>query len=162
MQKKIRFWAAAMVFSVVLLLFSSCHQSGRATEDLLNEFLLLYGASEGSIYTSKAKEYEKGALPDGMADLLFLEENGENALALCTEYAIYLSPSFSGGEVGFFRCKSEADALRVRKMLNARINRLQQSAWQTSTAILFTYGLDTVLVCLPDAELARQICARLY
>ena len=154
-----------IIFAVMLICtfpFSSCAREQRGTRDLLSDFLALYGAESGSIYASGAAEHSDEYLSRELADTLYLEENEENALFLCKEYAIYLSPSFSGGEIGFFRAKSYADATRVREMLQARMERLLYAEAVTSTAFLLTYGQDTVLVCLPEPELARKICDSLY
>lgn len=157
------FWTVFFAFVLVFSLpFSSCGGEKRGTRELLSDFLALYGAEGGSIYTSGAQEHNGEYLTEEKADLLYLEENGENALFLCKEYALYFSPSFSGGEVGFFRTESRADAVRVQQMLQARILRLERSGAVTGTAFLLTYGQDAVLICLPNAELAREICDRLY
>lgn len=162
MQKRGYLCSFSAVILAFALLFSSCGSERRGTRELLTEFLTLYGAEDGSIYASGAAEYSNEYLTREMADLLFLEEDGENALFLCKEYAIYLSPSFSGGEIGFFRAKSRADAVRVQEMLRGRISRLERSGAVAGTAFLLTYGQDAVLICLPNSELAREICERLY
>ena len=107
MQRFLRFFG---LLTAVLLL-SSCGSHTVSVTALMDEFCMAYGSMPaGKFYHSSAREWEAGYLSHALSDALFLEENGENALSLCSEYAIFLSSSFGGGEIAFLTCQGQADA----------------------------------------------------
>ena len=145
-----------------LFLFTACGGAARSTRDLLTEFLALSGIQQkGKIYTSDAPAYSEERLSNELADLLYQEANGENALSLCTEYSICMFPSWEGGELAFFRCRNAADAARVCEMASERLARLR-FLLQKEEGFIARHGNDVVLIYLPNAENAQDILNRLY
>ena len=153
--------ACALLLLLSLLALTGCGGGKQDTRTMLADFLEEYGAKGGTVYASGREAHSPEHMTDRTAALLFADAGGENPLALCTEYAIYLSPDFSGGEIGFFRCRSGADAARVRHTLSARLARLVRLLGM-SDARLLCYGNDTVLLALPDTARAEQIIERIF
>lgn len=147
------------------LLLSSCAGRAAAPACLLTDFCAAYGdMPSGQVYRSGAAEWEKAYLSPALSDSLFLEDNGENAFSLCTEYAIFLSSSFEGGEICFLTCAGREAAARVAEMCAARLARVKQArpgAAILRDACVLRRGHTVVLLLLPDNSRAKEICERL-
>lgn len=119
----------------------------------------------GQAYVSDAAEWEEGYLSPALAEALFAQENGEDAFALCTEYAIFLSSSPTGGEIAFLRTAGTDDAQRVADMCTTRIARVRrvtpQAAILTDACVL-REGRTVILLLMPDNARAKEICRELY
>lgn len=157
---------ASFFLLLCLTVLHGCGGTRADTRELLGQFCEEYAMlPDGKIYASEAQAWEGEAVPSELPDLLFLEGNGENALSLCREYAIYLATSYTGGEIGIFRCDNSADALRVTEMCTARLARLfhlQADSPLCKDACVLRYGNDIVLLFLPDNAAARTLCDRIF
>ena len=153
-------------FSVLLLLctalLAGCGADNRACCDLLENFSEKYEYfPSGHTYHAGAAEWEEGVLPADMADILFTEDTGENAFSLCTDYAIFLSSAYGGGEIAFLRAKNRADARRLSEMCAARITRVSRvmpGAAILQDACVLRRGLLVVLLLTPNNAEAKSIC----
>ena len=156
---------ACLLVLPLCLLLSACTHQPLSPGALLSDFVTMYdGMPAGQIYRSGAAEWETGYLSPTLADALFLEDNGENALSLCTDYAIYLCSSLEGGEVAFFTCASRGDAARVAAMCGARLSRMRQikpGATILQDACVLHHGLTVALLALPENNRAKETCERL-
>lgn len=116
---------------------------------------------DGRIFYAGAEEWEEGAMPADMAGILFTEDNGENAFPLCTDYALFLSSSYGGGEILFLRAADRADAVRLSEMCSARLARFARilpNAPVLTDACVLREGNTVVLLLLPDNGRAKLIC----
>jgi hypothetical protein len=156
---------ACLLLLPIPLLLSACTQQPVSPAALLSDFCAAYGSMPaGQVYRAGAAEWEEGYLSPALIDALFLEDNGENALSLCTDYAIYLSSSFEGGEIAFFTCANRGDAARVADMCGARLSRIRQikpTAAILQDACVLHRGCTVVLLLLPENNHAKGICERL-
>lgn len=160
---KRKFFLLSAVLLAALLLFA-CGRTP-APSALFEEFCKAYGdMPAGQVYRSSAREWEKGYLSPVLAEALFLEDNGENAFSLCSEYLVFLSTSFEGGEIAFLSCKGSADAVRIAEMCASRIARVRQvkpGSAMLQEACVLRSGNTVALLMLPDNARAREICDRL-
>lgn len=151
---------------IIMLPLSACMHTTETPQELLTRFCTTYSnMPAGQTYLSSAAEWEEEYLSKALADSLFLEDNGENAFSLCRDYAIFLSSSFEGGEIAFFRCAGRDDAMRVAEMCTARIARVKQvkpGAAITENACVLHHGSYVILLLLPDNIQAREICKRIF
>ena len=154
----------AVVFLLLLsvLFLSGCADGGRPCADLLSDFCREYGELTDALrYCAGAEEWEGEAMPADMADILFAEDNGENAFSLCTDYAILLLPDATGGEIAFLRAGSRADAALLSEMCLSRLSRMLRTlpnAPVLTGACVMRRGRTVVLLMLPDNERAKSIC----
>ena len=143
-------------------LLAGCAGSRRSCFELLKEFTEKYGdMPSGQRYRADSEEWEEGAMPADMADILFTEDNGENAFSLCTDYAIFLSSSYGGGEIAFLRAESAGDARRLSEMCAARLERARRALPDAEVgegACVVQNGTLVILLMLPENERARSIC----
>lgn len=133
---------------------------------LLTRFCESYPSlPDGRMYASEAAVYEPEAMPERLAELLYQEENGENALSLCIDYAVYLSDSYTGGEIGIFRGRNRAAAEEIAQMCEERLlrfRRLLPDSPVCKEACVVCYGNVVVLLLLPDNVAARELCDRIF
>ncbi len=159
-----RIFSALSAVLLAALLLASCG-SAPPPEALLQAFCEAYtDLPAGQVYHSGRQEWEEGYLSPTLADALFLEDNGENAFSLCSEYAIFLSSSFEGGEIAFLSCTGGEDSVRVAEMCAARLGRVKQvrpGCTILQGACVLRSGSTVVLLMLPDNARAREVCDRL-
>ena len=152
--------AFVLLFPLILSL-SACGGGGASPSHLMAEFCRIYTALPvGQVYQSGTAEWEAGYLSPALSDALFSEDNGENALSLCHEYAIFLASSFEGGEIAFLRCGSQEDAARVGEACLDRIKRVRQARPQAEIvkdACVLRYGRTVVLLLLSDNVAAKKV-----
>ena len=145
-----------------ITLLTGCGGSRRSCREFLGDFSRLYGEMpSGYVYCAGREEWEEEALPFDMAEILFGEDNGENAFSLCVDYAIFLSSSFDGGEIAFLRADSQADASRLAEMCAARIERARRALPDAKIgegACVVRGKTLVILLMLPDNEHAKTIC----
>lgn len=150
-----------LLFLTVILL-TGCGGDERPCADLLGDFCAQYGdLPSGQSYFAGAEEWEAGAMPPDMADILFTEDNGENAFSLCTDYAIFLSSSYGGGEIAFLRAEGRGDAARLAEMCASRLARVTRALPDGEIgqgACVVQKGYTVVLLLLPDNGRAKEIC----
>ena len=155
----------ALLFLCTILL-AACAGAGKPCSDLLQDFCREYeNLPTGHCYYREAEEWEKEALPTDMASILFTEDNGENAFSLCTDYAIFLSSAYGGGEAAFLRADSQGDALRLTEMCTARIARVGHTLPGTPItqgACVLRHGPYVVLLMMPNNEEAKEVCHALF
>lgn len=151
--------ALLLLFAVLL---PACAAQSRGADELLAAFAAGYGPMPaGQSYQSTAKEWEAGYLSPTLSDALYTEDNGENALSCCQSYAIFLSSAFAGGEIGFFHCPGQEEAVRVAEMCRARLARVRQTrpgAAFLQGACVLRYDKTVVLLMLPDNARAKAVC----
>lgn len=166
MRITVRLVALLAVCAAGALLLVGCGGGDRPCADLLDDFCGIYeNMPAGQRYVSGAAEWEKGYLSPTLADVLFCEDNGENAFSLCAEYAIFLSSSREGGEIAFLRAGGTDEAERLSDMCAARIarvRRVMQNADILQEACVLRNGHDVILLLLPDNARAKEICQKLY
>ena len=128
----------------------------------MGKFCEQYGdLPDGRIYRAGAEEWEEEAMPTDMADILFTEDNGENAFSLCVDYAIFLSSSYGGGEIAFLRADRGAEAARLAEMCASRLARIRRAlpdAPVLTDACVLREENVVVLLLLPDNGRAKSIC----
>ncbi len=155
-------WLALLLACSML---PACAGPARSPYAQWEAFSTLYGAlPTGQCYTSQAQAWEAGALPDGLADLLYQEASGENAFFLCDSYVIYLSSGHTGGEIAFLHCRNATDAHRVARMGEARIARVRRilpGAAICQGAGVLQEGCCVIIYLLPDNARARDICQKI-
>lgn len=160
---KQRYLALLLFFAVLL---PACTAQSRPADELLNAFCTSYGTMPaGQTYRSTAAEWEEGYLSPALSDALYTEDNGENALSCCQSYAVFLVSSFAGGEIGFFTCPGQEEAIRVAEMCRARLSRVKQSspgAAILQEACVLRYDKTVVLLMLPDNARAKAVCDALF
>lgn len=159
--------ALLLLLGILIGATSGCGAARGEPRALLSAFCAGMGDAlpAGQIYTSGRDKWENEALPAGMEEVLFREDNGENAFSLCSSYAIFLSSSYLGGEVCFLRCDSGGNAAAVAEMCAARIRRVRRVAPEAAIlrdACVLRYGCDVVLLMLPDNQAARAVCDRVF
>lgn len=161
-----RLISLVLLAACLLIFLSSCAVSRPDTDRILSDFCHLYGdMPAGYRYRSSAAEWEAEALPPGMADVLFSEDNGENDFSLCREYAFYLAGGFGGGEILILRAGTREDAMRLSAMCERRLLRVRRTLPESDIcrdACVFRSGNDVILLLLPDNTHAQTILRRLY
>ncbi len=153
------------LLTMVLFLPLSACAAGRTPKEQLADFMAAYpNLPAGRIYESAAREGEEGYLSPALADALYREENGENALTHCADYALFLTNSPTGGEIAFFYCIGQDAAARVADMCATRIARVRRAmpgADICRGACVLRRGNTVILLLLPDNAHAQEICRTL-
>lgn len=157
-----RTWKGLLLLLTCAAMLVGCGGSRSSCSELLGKFTEKYGdMPSGRTYRAQSEEWEEGVMPTDMADILFTEDNGENAFSLCADYAIFLSSSHVGGEIAFLRGESTADARRIAEMCASRIERARRALPDAAIgegACVVRSGTLVILVMLPENERAKSIC----
>ena len=139
---------SAILLAIFLLSLNSCKRNRDAYE-MLNEFVLAYGA-DGIIYSPTVTEGNDGYIRDGLIDKIYRFHGG-----FPTNYAIFLNghPDYSV-ECGIFVCTDVEMCERVEEMCLERIKLLAMGEKHA-----FVKRSDTVVFysTMPDRDRAEKI-----
>ena len=137
-----------LLIVIFLLSLSSCKRNRDAYE-MLNEFVLTYGA-EGIIYSPRITEGNDGYIRDGLIDKIYRFHGG-----FPTNYAIFLNshPDYSV-ECGIFVCTDVEMCERVEEMCLERIKLL---AMGEKHAFVKRSGTVVFYSTMPDRDRAEKI-----
>ena len=139
---------SVIILVIFLLSLSSCKRNRDAYE-MLNEFILTYGA-EGIIYSPKVPEGNDGYIRDGLIEKIYRYHGG-----FLENYAIFLNahPDYSI-ECGIFVCCDVEMCERVEEMCLERIKLL---ATGDKRAFVKRSGNIVFYSTMPDRDRAEKI-----
>ena len=125
-----------LLYFIILAVCASLFSCGEAQKSCSEELGILLGDTVlpvGETYVCGAEEASEGYLSPDTARALYGEDAGE-ILALCEDFAIFVSSRPNPFEAAVFRCYSASDCDRVAAMLLSRINEVQIALRSTSIA----------------------------
>ena len=136
---------------------SGCGGGQKSAREYLDAALALCPARPaGRVYDKGAALWEKEALPQSIADILYQSGDGESAFTLSDDFALFLASGLSGGEAAVFKVPDPAARLRVLRIASARLARLRTQLPGSDAGVVFERGDAVILLFLPKSEEIRR------
>ena len=143
MRKSVFNSAFTAILVTVMILLSSCSPHIDSCRDALKTLCSSASLPSGELYFSDAAEGEEGYLSDELALTLY-GESAKDLLALCEDYAIFLSERPIPCEAAVFKCHSASDCDTLSEALLSRIEEVR--ALLRDTELAGEYDKATVKV----------------
>ena len=161
--KKRPFFALCLLIATLFASLVSCSEAERQIVPLAEKFSDLYGSlPAGSLYASKAAEWEEGYFSPELASVLFGDDPNE-AVDGSLDFCVYLGSSRDAvAEFGIFICESRSDAETVSELCLYRLMTLRSPTYGTvdvsalDASFVKIGGKVVVYSVLPDAASAHR------